>query len=284
CWLLARARTRGTAAWMPFAAFVLAATLTLQLYAIALPQMIATVTRPTMAGVAVAWKSPAWFIAESLRGLSAGVPGGLVAVTGAAAIALAGLASYWRRSAAVVAIMLLPALLTAVAMFATEHNLWPRFFFFCAGFAVLIAIRGVFAVAERLAPARAAALATAALLLAVAGSAVTLPRAYRPKQDYVSARDFIERARAAGDAVVTVDLTRFPYERYLATGWLTAASADELEAIERRHGRTWVVYTFPARLSATEPALWSRLQHAYRTAATFPGTVGGGAVIVMVRG
>lgn len=284
CWLLARARTRGAAAWMPLAGFVLAATLTLQLYALALPQMLATVTRPTMAGVAVAWKSPAWFIAESLRGLSEGVPGGLVAVAGAAAIGLAGLASYWRRSPAVVAIMIVPALLTAVAMFAAEHNLWPRFFFFCAGFAVLIAVRGVFAVVERVAPARAPLLATAALALLVAGSAVTLPRAYRPKQDYLSARDFIERERASGDAVVTVDLTRFPYERYLATGWLTAGSADELEAIERRHGRTWVVYTFPARLSATEPALWSRLQHSYRTAATFPGTVGGGAVIVMVRG
>jgi hypothetical protein len=36
------------------------------------------------------------------------------------------------------------------------------------------------------------------------------------------------------------------------------------------------------RLEKIQPALWGHLTHTYRTAATFPGTVGGGALYVMV--
>jgi 4-amino-4-deoxy-L-arabinose transferase-like glycosyltransferase len=291
-WLLVRAHRRPiglpresrAAAWLPLAGFVIAATLTLQLYAPVLPQLLVTATTPTMAGVQTEWKNPLWFAAESLRGLSAGLPGGLVTLALGAAIGVTGLASYWRRGAAVVAVMLLPAVLTAAAMLATEHNLWPRLFFFCAGFAVLIAVRGVFVVAGLAGKRRAPVLATAALVLAAVGSAATLPRAWHPKQDFIAARDYVERSRAAGDAVVIVDLARFPYERWLATGWRPADSVVELEVVERAHARTWGVYTFPERLSATRPELWRRLRDSYTTAARFPGTVGGGAVVVLVRG
>lgn len=283
--LVWRARERSRAAWAPLAAFVLAGTLTLQLYAPVLPQLLVTTTTPTMAGVETEWRNPLWFAAEALRGLRAGVPGGLFTLACGAAVGLAGLASFFRRSPAVVALMLLPAVLTAAAMLATAHNLWPRLFFFCAGFAVLIAVRGVFAAAESvLASRHAPRLATGALVLVALASIATLPRAWRPKQDFVSARDYVERQRAPGDAVVAVDLTRFPYGRWLATDWSAAATAQELEAIESRHQRTWVVYTFPERLRATQPALWQRLQQAYTPAARFPGTIGGGAVVVMLRG
>ncbi|MDQ3697861.1 MAG: glycosyltransferase family 39 protein, partial [Gemmatimonadota bacterium] len=288
-WLAWRARGHGlgTAAWLPLAGFVLAGTISIQLYAPVLPQLLVTATKPTMSGVQTEWKNPLWFLAESVRGLATGVPGGMVAIAGASVVGGAGLVSYWRRSAPVVVVMLLPAFLTATVMLLTEHNLWPRLFFFAAGFAVLIAVRGIYALAALALPPRALfaqRLATAAIALLAIGSAAILPRAWRPKQDFVAARDFVESSRAAGDAVVAVDLTRFPYERWLATGWRTAASAAELEAIEAGHGRTWLVYTFPARLRATEPDLWSRIQGAYTPAAEFPGTVGGGAVIVMVRG
>jgi hypothetical protein len=93
----------------------------------------------------------------------------------------------------------------------------------------------------------------------------------------------VERQRAADDAVVMLDLTRFPYEQYLRTGWSFAADEGALAAIEARHPKTWIVYTFPARLSATQPALWAHIQRTYDRAARFGGTVGGGAVIVMVR-
>jgi 4-amino-4-deoxy-L-arabinose transferase-like glycosyltransferase len=279
----ARGRMNGAVAWLPLAGFALATTLSLQLYALALPQFLHTLFKPTMAGVATDWKNPLWFLSELIRGLSQGIPGGLLTLAVALVIGLAGLFSYVRKSYTLAAIMLLPGLLTAAAVFLLEHNLWPRFFFFCAGFAVLIAVRGIFVVATLAGRSRAQPLATALLLVLCLGSAITVPRAWAPKQDFVGARDFIEGVRAPTDAVVTVDLARYPFDEYLNTGWLTAASETELERIEASHGRTWVLYTFPARLSALQPGLWQRLQRDYSTAAEFAGTVGGGAIIVKVR-
>jgi hypothetical protein len=168
-------------------------------------------------------------------------------------------------------------------MLLTDHNLWPRLFFFCAGFAALLAVRGVMALAGVAVGPRGPLLGTVLLILGAVGSLTTVPRAWQPKQDFVGAHDFVESRRAAGDAVVMLDLTRFPYERYMQTGWSIATDESALAAIEAQHARTWVVYTFPARLSATQPELWEYVRHNYTRAARFGGTVGGGAVIVMVR-
>ncbi|HJX86909.1 MAG TPA: hypothetical protein VJ277_05035, partial [Gemmatimonadales bacterium] len=55
-----------------------------------------------------------------------------------------------------------------------------------------------------------------------------------------------------------------------------------LTAIERTHRRTWLLYTFPVRLEVVQPGIWKRLSDRYRRAAEFPGTLGGGAIVVMV--
>jgi hypothetical protein len=235
-----------------------------------------------MGGVASDWKNPLWFLAETMRGLSQGIPGGYLAIAGAAAVGLAGVVSYVRRSATAAAVLLLPGIVTAVAVLVMEHNLWPRFFFFCAGFAVLVAIRGVFALCSVLGK-RGELVATAALALVIVASATTLPRAWAPKQDYAGAKAYIDRVRTPGDAVVAVDLAAYPFEQYLHAGWQTAKSDVELERIERTHRKTYVLYIFPARLSAMYPDIWERLQSQYSTATELGGTLGGGAIIVKVR-
>lgn len=278
-----RGERLGWPAWMPMIGFVVAGTITIQLYAPVLPQLLFTATKPTMGGVQTDWKDPIWFIREALRVLGQGVPGGLVTVGAAMVIGLAGVVSYLRRSPAVLALMLAPAVITAAAMLVTAHNLWPRLFFFSAGFAALLAVRGVMVLASLALGARGPLVATAFLALGAVASLTTVPRAWNPKQDFIGARDFVEANRAPNDAVVMLDLTRFPYERYLQTGWQFAGNAPALAEIEAGHDRTWVLYTFPARLSATQPELWEHVQRSYNRAARFGGTVGGGAVIVMVR-
>ena len=62
----------------------------------------------------------------------------------AALVTATGLVSLARANRTLTALMVLPAVLTAGGIMALGHNLWPRFFFFSAGFAVLIAIRGAF--------------------------------------------------------------------------------------------------------------------------------------------
>ncbi|HXE57628.1 MAG TPA: glycosyltransferase family 39 protein [Gemmatimonadales bacterium] len=284
-WLGLAIRGRGPDPVPGVAGLALAANLTLLLYAPVLPQMLDTLLAPSNDGIRTAWQSPAWFVAEATRGLVRGLPGGWLALAAGLVVVGLGGASYWRRNAPATALMLLPPLLTAAAVVGLGHNLWPRFFFFAAGFAVLIALRGGFALAQAVLPARwpGPALATGAAAVVIVTSAATVPRAWHPKQDFEGAEEWLARHRAPGDVVVTTDLTSFPYQRYRGRDWPAVRTAGQLEEIERRHRRTWVLYTFPTRLAAVQPDLWARLQRDYRRAAEFPGTVGGGAVVVMVR-
>jgi len=270
------------ALWRPAAGLLLAGCLALLLYAPVLGQVVKTVTAGNPQGAETAWKSPVWLLLETARGLSVGLPGGWVTLASGVVVFAAGMASFFRKSPALLWLLIGPALVTAAIVLALRHNLWPRFFFFSAGFAVLIALRGGFAIARTLFRARGPALATAGAILAVLTSAAMLPRAWRPKQDFEAAARFVDRERSPEDAVVTVDLTVFPYREWLGRDWDVARSEAELETIELGHRRTWLVYTFPVRLQVVQPGIWNRLTARYRPAAEFPGTVGGGAIVIMV--
>ncbi len=278
--LAARRGDRGRLA--PALAIGLSAFLTLLVYAPVLPQLVHTVLTPTMEGTATAWKSPLWMVAETMRGLSRGLPGGMVSLILGGVVLAGGLVSWWRRNRAVAAMLVVPVLVTACLMFVVAHNLWPRFFFFAAGFALMIAVRGVFEAVRAVLPGANAVPATAALTLVILGSVLGVRRAWGPKQDYEGAARYVTSMAGRDDAVVSVDLTAYPYTRYYGTTWPSVDNLQTLEEIERRHRKTWLLYTFPIRLSAVHPDIWNRLQSRYDTAAVFPGTVGGGAVVVMV--
>jgi hypothetical protein len=132
-------------------------------------------------------------------------------------------------------------------------------------------------------PARATALGSAIAVILVLASATTVSRAWNPKQDYISAGAFVEKSQAAGDAVVTVDMTELPFRQYERRNWLFAADRDDLIRIEASHPRTWVLLTFPLRLASVHPGLLDYVQRRYVKAAVFPGTIAGGEIIVMVR-
>jgi uncharacterized membrane protein len=266
----------------PATAILLAAGCTLLLYLPMLSKVVATFARPNPYAASTVWQSPLWLFAEGARGLAAGLPGGWLAIAAGGLLMAAGLASFWRQSPTLVGVFLLPAVLTAAAALGMHQNLWPRFFFFSAGFAVLIVIRGGFGLCRLLLRDRGPQLATGGAILAILASAFTVPRAWRPKQDFVGAEHFVDRARSPGDAIVTVDLTGYPYRRWLRRDWPVVDGVPELEAIERNHPRTWLLYTFPIRLAVVQPLIWQRLATRYDTAAVYPGTVGGGSVVVMV--
>jgi len=273
----------GPASAAPLVGLLLATTFSLQLYALVLPQL------PTMlagepSSAAIAWKSPLWLVAETARGLVGGVPGGALVLIPAALVGALGLVSYWRRDPAVVGLMVVPGLLTAIAIVVMRHNLWPRFFFPSAGFAVLIGVRGAFEAVRLARLPKAPRLATAALAVAIAGSALTVPRAWGPKQDHEAAAEYVDRLLQPGDAVVVIDMTPLPLVEYLGRPYRTIATIDDLLEVEREHDRIWLLYSFPTRLAAEFPEIWRRLQDEYREVASFPGTVRGGAVVLMRRG
>ncbi|MEO7041283.1 MAG: glycosyltransferase family 39 protein [Gemmatimonadaceae bacterium] len=267
----------------PVAGLVLAGSLSFLAYAVVLPQFMATLLIPPDAGSATVWKDPAWMLTEGLRVLISGIPGGLLAVAVAAFVIGAGVVSYWRRSGTATAVMLLPPIVTGAAVMILSHNLWPRFFFFSAGFIVLIAVRGGFAVVDALLPPKYVAhVGVGGALLVAAASLLTVPRAWHPKQDFEAARVFVQGHRGPGDAVAVTDMTSYVYTRYYHLPWTIVTSAADLGVLETGHSRTWMVVTFPVRLQTGEPTLWARLTNSYRTVAHYPGTVGGGDLYVMV--
>ena len=252
------------------AGFALCATFTLQLYALALPEFFRTAAGEV--SMPSEWTNPLWVLKEALRNLQVGFAAMSVVVCGGLLV-LAGWLDIARRHGRAAWAMVLPALLGGGSMLALGHNLWPRFFFFCMGFALLIVIHGAIRVSL------AAGYAAAALI--ILASAITVPRCYAlPKQDFTGARDYVARQTQPGDAVIAVGLAGHAYGQYYAPSWPVAHTPDELAAIRQAHPHSFLVYTLPIELKAFHPALWQAVQSEYEPVKVFYGSLGGGEVYV----
>jgi len=257
------------------AAFALCGTISLQIYALSLPEFLRTAVSTPLVAPATQWTDPWWTISESLRSLRLGSVAVVVVVFGAAFFA-AGWLRIFRQQQPAAWAMILPAVLTGAAMLAVEHCLFPRFFFFSMGFGVLILIHGAM-LAARWSPRAGYWLAG----LMIVTSALTVPRCYAlPKQDFVGARDYVERQRTAGDPVIAVSLAAHAYSEYYAPAWPAAWTSGELAALRGPRGRAFLVYTLPEDLRAFHPDLWSAVHADFDTVKIFPGTLGGGEVCV----
>jgi hypothetical protein len=275
----------------PFVAWLVSATLTVQLHALALPEFLSSGLHEV--SVPSEWTQSMWVLAESVRSLRIGFASGTVVLVGAA-LALFGWVDIVRRDARTGVAMVLPGLLSGGLMLVLGHNLWPRFFFFLMGFALLIAVHGASAAArhavswlplgartERVASAAGIAVAIAMILV----SSATVPRNYAlPKQSFTAAREFVEGNRVPGDVVVAVGLAEVDFGRYYAPQWSIARTREELSALARDGRTVWVVYTLPVQLSSVKPDIWEEVQTRYTLVKVFPGTLGGGEVYVCKYG
>jgi hypothetical protein len=268
----------------PLFAWLLAGTLTLQLYALSLPEFFHTALHEV--SLPSEWTNSLWVVAESARSLTRGfgieavvLCGGLVAAAGWLSIAR----DDWIAGVSIV----LPALLGGTMLLLLGHNLWPRFFFFSIGFGLLIAVHGTMTMCQVLARAlrvrepvgTIAGLVLTGLLIVI--STLSLPRAYAlPKQDFAGARDYVESVRSPEDAVVAVGLAGFAYQRYFAPQWLVADTRAELDEFRRSHPEVWLVYTLPIEVKAYRSDVWAAIQDDFEIVKVFPGTLGDGEVNV----
>jgi 4-amino-4-deoxy-L-arabinose transferase-like glycosyltransferase len=267
----------------PVTAWLLAATLTVQLHALALPEFLRTALHETMNDSE--WTNPLWAVAESVRTLQIGFSGSAVLICGAAFLLL-GWGNILRRSPRAGLAMVLAPLAGGGFMLAMGHNLWPRFFFFAMGFALLIVAEGAFSV-PRLAAAFTGLSAsrwvtragTAFLLLISAASASTIPRCYAPKQDFGGARDYAEQVRN-GNPVVAVGLAGMIYQRYMPSDWRFPKTAPELRAMIDAQPNLLLLYSLPIEMKAFHPEMWRLVESGFEPVRVFPGTLGGGEVFV----
>lgn len=283
CWLAAWRRTDPRQREATFSAMLLAGTFAAAWYAPVLPQLFHAVGESGTAVSGVEWQRPGWFVAEALRGLMRGIPAGAIVVPVALVIVCTGLWSAWRRDRVATAMMVLPMMLLAAPLLVSGHNLWPRFFFFAAGFVVQWAVHGGFAVLERLVPRHAQRIGDAGLALVTLASLAVLPRAWLPKQDYPAAAAWIAEHAGPRDAIVGSEMMALPMNRWLGHDWPIVTEPATLEGIAANAPRTWVVYTFPIRLEATAPALRAHLDSTYAVAHVVPASIGGGEIVIVAR-
>lgn len=266
------------------AGFVPAGLLTFQLYALVLPQMFGPTMDATDKTIPV-WTNPLWTLGELLKGLEISFSGTAFAI---AALSVFGI-GFWkfaREKPVFLPLMVLPILVCTVVAVSLRYSLWPRFFFFIFGFAVLVVISGTMQLGQWAAmifrlDTRAKNLvgnSLCAVLIVV--SAASIPPAYRPKQDFAGALQFVEKVRSADDAVVTIGGTIFPYTRLYKTGWESTRSLERLNMIRSNVRRTWLLYTMPEHVNAKYPEIMNVVNREFEVVKEFRGTVGGGNIFV----
>jgi mannosyltransferase len=273
--------------------FGIAGLLTLILLSPVYNQILGTIGGSEVSVVS-SWKNPLWTAYQILQGLEIGFSGWVFAL-GALILFGAGIVSYARSRPIILGLLFIPSLVGALVVIAEGHHLWPRFFFFEIGFGALVIIRGVMTVSQTIArywsnfarkqrfiptvkrPVDLGLILCVAMIMV---SALSVPFAYGPKQDYQGAYDFVKTHEQPGDAVVTVDLASFVYQDLYQAHWTDVTSLNQLNQIRSQTKRTWLVYTFSTVLESVYPDIMTAIQNDFTVEKEFRGTVGDGMVYV----
>jgi mannosyltransferase len=235
--------------------------------------------------------TPRWAFWETLRGLTLGL-GTEGVLVGAALLVACGAWSYFKQSRLVFALFALPGVITALGAILARGTMYPRFYFFLIGFAILILVRGVTVISGSIAatwrqhfpgasPGLAPALTAVFTAVLLAASALSLVRNYRyPKQDFEGAIQFIDAEKKNEDAVVTVGPGLNPFREYYAKPWDIVGTVEMLNGICHQGRGVWVVYTFPRYQEASIPAVMELVRKKFTVIRVFHGTLGDGDVFV----
>ncbi|MEZ5360864.1 MAG: glycosyltransferase family 39 protein [Bryobacterales bacterium] len=263
----------------PAVAYALAGWLTLHVYALVIPQMVAFFSQPGAGSAPQSlWTQPMWMIGAILGPLS-----GAEWIAAAAGLLAAAASAWWlwRRDWVFVALTVAPALTAIAVMLGLGRSLWPRSFFHLLGLAVIALAAVTIAFGDWLGQHQPKARYAPAALVLVA-ALVTLPAVYRyPKQDYTGARDFVLSQLEPGDTVAALHMAGRVYSLYYEPEWPEIETVEELDAAESATGRTWVIHSLPSYLATRRPDLTAILRSRYEPVRTFPGTLGDGDLFVL---
>lgn len=270
--------------------FMLSGILTFLLHSLVLPQFLDAFKHPEVGGPI--WTQPLWGILEFVKGMQVNFSGSFVALS-AIALFAAGLWNYVRTRPAMIGLLLIPSVTCVGLKVLLGHHLWPRSLFFVMGFGALVVVRGIMVFGNVVSSLlRRLNLGTAIWregrervgLVFCTGlvvlSALSVPFAYGPKQDFQGALAYVEDRRQPNDAVVTVGLATFPYKNLYKTDWDEIETLSALNDVRARSKRTWLIYTIPIQLQDSFPEIDASIRKDFKEVKQFYGTLSGGAVFV----
>ncbi|MDR4499614.1 MAG: glycosyltransferase family 39 protein [Candidatus Scalindua sp.] len=263
--------------------FCLTGLLTLQLFSLVLPQLFGNVAEE--GGAVAVWRNPIWTLLEFVKGFEVGLIGAFSGVVCLFIIGI-GIKSYVRENPLVIQLLFIPVIAGAVVTIGMGHHLWPRFFFFSLGFAVIVVIRGIFVSGNivskllRFEPERSGLIGTTLCVGVIIASSFSIPGVYSPKQDFLGALSFVEKHKKPGDKVATVGMAMLPYAEYLKTDWEKAETIASLDSIRANSKRTWLIYTVPIHLQSFYPEILNTINEDFKVIKQFYGTLGGGTIFV----
>ena len=270
---------------LPFMGFAIGGVLTLILYAPILSQVLNWfLNRPSRL---ISVSTPEWALGEGLRILKIGLGAGW-SIMVAGAIFLVGLVSYARRSPLAFALFVLPGATTMAGALLGRGTMYPRFYFFLIGFALLILLRGAMTLGKAAGsliardraderPGIAIGVALAALM--ILASLMSLRYNYaHPKQPFQAASAYVEANAGPGEQVAVLNASRYAYLEYYEKPWSSIANGEELSVMRASGEPVWLVYTFPRYLELQAPEVMETIRLECGSATKFDGTVGDGDV------
>ena len=235
------------------------------------------------------WQNPLRAVQEIGNSLSTTNPLVPLLVAAAAVVVIVGAIGFARRQPVILLVYLVHIPLTMLLLRLLHFRIWPRYFFTEIGFIYTLIVLGMVLIAGWVAgkarPAQANALTTwlvrggaAAMVIVSVG---LLARNYTaPKQDFIGARDWVAQHLQPGDKVGATGLAAFAYDRYYRPGWAEANSLDQLHALRASAPTTWILVAFPHQTLGARGDVMGEVQRDFDRVATFPGTLGDGAIWV----
>ncbi len=251
------------------------ALLALLVYAFVLPAMLEALGGDL--GAEPLWRTPLWALGQLAEGLRRAFGsawlGGLVASLG--------LAGAWSlRKNPLVVLLGLGVTTTAAAMLLSGRTLWPRLFFFCAGYGLLALSAGLREVCARWG--RPGAFGPAAALLVLV-AACFLPGAYGPKQDFEGALRFVEAERSADARVFAPIPAGWVCRAMYGRDWQGLADREAFARALEDPRELWLVYCLRPSLELWRPGLPALIDAELEVVARFAGTLAGGEIVVCRR-
>jgi 4-amino-4-deoxy-L-arabinose transferase-like glycosyltransferase len=289
-----------------FFGFCLAGFLTFQLYSLMLPQ-ITNIFTPLLKlehvrvvaeksslhelqkSEPMEWDNLFWTIKEFAKGIELSFTSSTLAVAVCVifgVVFVAGLLRLRRKDPVIILLLIVPALIVSTVMIASGFPLFPRFFFFTFGLLIFIVVQGTTEVGEIMAKnmsakhAKSILIGSVLCIILIFASAISIPSVYAYKQDFLGALTYVKDKSEPGDEIVTVDLTRVPYEQFYKVDWKAVNNVEELNSIRSQAKRTWLLYTFPVKLKTKHPKIMASIKRDFKVMKQFPGTLNGGTIIV----